>query len=277
MLREARLIDALSGTNVPVPEVLAVAQAGDVLDVGFYAMTHVDGIVATDATPEQLRTPEHRRAVAEALIDTLAALHAVDWRARGLEGFGRPEGFNERHLRRMEGLVADELGCLPDAFAELAHWLSANVPPETGASIVHSDYRLGNVILGVEPPPRILAVLDWELATIGDPLLDLGYFLASYPTADEPLTPTQELGAAMLEPGYPAREELADRYAEITGADLSNLPWYTTMSLWKLAVLYEYGRRRVAAGKGDRYYADPALVRRFLVAANRTAGLGVGS
>jgi aminoglycoside phosphotransferase (APT) family kinase protein len=277
MLREARLIEALSGTNVPVPEVLAVAQADEVLDVPFYVMTHVDGVVATDVTPKRLRTPEHRRAIAEALIDTLAALHAVDWHTRGLEGFGRPEGFNERHLGRMSELVADEHGKLPEAFAELARWLAANVPLEAGASIVHSDYRLGNVILGAEPPARILAVLDWELATIGDPLLDVGYFLSSYPVADQPMTPTEEFGAALLEHGYPSRQELAQRYAETTGADLSNLPWYMTMSLWKLAVLYEYGRRRAATGKGDSYYADPTLVQRFLAAAHRTAGLEVRS
>jgi aminoglycoside phosphotransferase (APT) family kinase protein len=272
MLREARLIGALSGTDVPVPKVLAVAQAGEVLDVPLYVMTHVDGIVATDSTPERLSTAHGRRDLAVALIDTLAALHTVDWRARGLGDFGRPEGFNERHLRRMAGLVADAQGNTPEAFAELAAWLSAEVPAEAGASIVHNDYRLGNVMIGTEPPARILAVLDWELATIGDPLLDVGYFLASYPVAGEPLTPTQELGAALLEPGYPSREELATRYADATGLDLSNLSWYVAMSLWKLAVLYEYGRRRAATGKGDDYYADPALVERFLAAAQRAAG-----
>jgi aminoglycoside phosphotransferase (APT) family kinase protein len=246
-----------------------------VLDVPFYVMAHVDGMVATDATPERLRTPEHRREIAEAMIDTLAALHSVDWRARGLEGFGRPEGFNARHLRRMEGLAAGEDGKLPEAFAELGEWLSAHVPPEAGSSIVHNDFRLGNVILAADPPGRILAVLDWELATSGDPLLDLGYFVASYPAAEEPLTPTQEMGAALLEPGYPSCEELVRRYAAATGADLSNLHWYTTMSLWKLAALYEYGRRRLATGKGDDYYADPGLIERFLAAAHRATGLEV--
>jgi aminoglycoside phosphotransferase (APT) family kinase protein len=273
MLREARLIEALSGTDVLVPEVLAVAQEGEVLDVPLYVMTHVDGVVATDRTPEALCTSQGRRGLAEALIDTLAALHTVDWRASGLEDFGRPDGFNQRHLRRMMGLVADERGNTPEAFAELAAWLSAEVPPEAGASIVHNDYRLGNVMIGAEPPARILAVLDWELATIGDPLLDVGYFLASYPVAGQPLTPTQEFGAALLEPGYPAREELAARYADATGLDLSNLSWYMAMSLWKLAVLYEYGRRRAATGQGDDYYAEPALVERFLAAAQRAAGL----
>jgi aminoglycoside phosphotransferase (APT) family kinase protein len=202
-------------------------------------------------------------------VDTLAALHAVDWRAAGLAG--RPGGFNARHLRRMGHLVADADGQLPAGFAELASWLEAHVPPESDASIVHNDYRLGNLILAPEPPARIAAVLDWELATIGDPLFDLGYFLASYPAPGEPLTPTGEMGTAVLEPGYPRREELADRYATATGRDLSQLPWYVTMALWKLAVLYEYGRRRAAAGHGDPYYQDRALVQSFLAAARRVA------
>jgi aminoglycoside phosphotransferase (APT) family kinase protein len=277
MLREARLISALHGTSVPVPEVLAVAQADEVLDVPFYVMTHVDGIVATDATPDGLRSPEDRRTLGLALIDTLAALHAVDWQARQLTDFGRPEGFNARHLRRMAGLVGDGDGNLPSHFAEIAEWLSANVPAESGAGIVHNDYRLGNVILGSSPPARILAVLDWELATIGDPLLDVGYFLMSCPVAGEPRTPTQDFSAALLEPGYPSRDELARRYAEITGTDLSNLPWYMTMAVWMLAVLYEYGRRRAATGNGDPYYADRALVVRFLAAAHAAADLEVHS
>jgi aminoglycoside phosphotransferase (APT) family kinase protein len=269
VLREATLIRALAGSPVPVPLVLATAAAGEVIEAPFFVMSFVAGPVATTGTPSALSSPTDRRRLGEALVDTLAALHAVDWRAAGLAG--RPEGFNARHLRRMGHLVADADGQLPAGFAELASWLEAHVPPESDASIVHNDYRLGNLILAPEPPARIAAVLDWELATIGDPLFDLGYFLASYPAPGEPLTPTGEMGTAVLEPGYPRREELADRYATATGRDLSQLPWYVTMALWKLAVLYEYGRRRAAAGHGDPYYQDPALVQSFLAAARRVA------
>jgi aminoglycoside phosphotransferase (APT) family kinase protein len=249
--------------------VLAVGQAGEVLDVPFYVMTYVQGAVATIETPDKLRTPEGRRGIGHALIDTLAALHRVDWRERGLEGFGRPAGFNARHLRRMLGLVALDDGSTPRTFRPCADWLLANVPPEAGAAIVHSDFRLGNVMLASEPPARILAVLDWELATIGDPLLDVGYFLCSYPEPGEKRTPTQDLGMASTEPGYPTRAELAERYARSTGLEIGNLRWYEVMANWKLAVLYEYARRR---GE-DRYYADPSLVERFLAAAHRDAGL----
>lgn len=271
MLREARLISALADTPVPVAEVLAVAQADEVLDVPFYVMSHVSGPVVTTETPAALGG--ERRRIGEALIDTLAALHAVDWRSAGLTDIGRPDGFNARHLRRMGKLVADEHGAPPPEFAEIEAWLGAHVPAESGAAIIHNDYRIGNVILAADPPGRIAAVLDWELATIGDPLFDLGYFLASYPVAGEPRTPTEDLGTAQLEAGYPARAELAARYGDRTGADLTNLHWYTALAQWKLAVLYEYGRRRAVAGVGDQYYRDGALVRSFLDAAHRTAGL----
>ncbi|MEU0463595.1 MULTISPECIES: phosphotransferase family protein [Amycolatopsis] len=271
MLREAKLIGALAGTGVPVADVLAVGQAGDVIDVPFYVMSYVEGPVITERTPPALSTPEERRRIGESLVDTLAALHAVDWRARGLAGMGRPEGFNARHFRRMGRLIADDDGKPPAEFAEIDAWLAAHVPAEAGATIVHNDYRLGNVIVAPDPPGRIIAVLDWELATLGDPLFDVGYFLASWPVAGQPRTPTEDLGVAALEEGYPTRDELASRYAERTGRDLSNLGWYTALALWKLAVLYEYGRRRAAQGVGDDYYADAGLVKSFLAAAEQAA------
>ncbi|BBG02753.1 MULTISPECIES: phosphotransferase family protein [Pseudonocardia] len=272
MLREARLLQGLAGTGVPVPEVLATAQADEVIDVPLYVMSHVEGPVVTTETPAPLADTASRRAIGESMVDVLAAIHEVDWKAAGLSEMGRPEGFNGRHLGRMRRLVADEQGRPPKAFVEVDGWLEAHVPAESGATIVHNDYRLGNVILAPEPPGRIAAVLDWELATLGDPLFDVGNFLASWPVAGEPMTPTAELGAAVLEEGYPTREELAARYAATTGRDLSELRWYTTMALWKLAVLFEYKHRRTKAGLGDEYFADPALVTSFLDRAAATAG-----
>jgi aminoglycoside phosphotransferase (APT) family kinase protein len=273
VLREARLMAALAGTGVPVPEILAVGAAGDVLDVPFYVMSYERGVVFTDRTPEGLADPGIRRELALDLIDTLAKLHAVDWRARGLEDFGRPEGFNARHVQRMTRLITDEDGAVDPRFAPVAEWLTATVPAESGAAILHSDFRLGNVMLAADAPGRVLAVLDWELATLGDPLLDVGYFLASYPRPGEPRTPTEDFGTALLEDGYPDRDELADRYAADTGRDLSDLGWYETLAQYKLAALYEHSHRRAVAGTGDPYYTDPELVLRFLDSARRTAGI----
>jgi aminoglycoside phosphotransferase (APT) family kinase protein len=272
MLREAKLIGALAGTPVPVADLLATAEAGEVLDVHLYVMSYLPGPVVTTVTPAPLAQPGTRRRIGERLVDILADLHAVDWRAAGLADFGRPEGFNARHLKRMARLVADEDGAPPPHFAQIDAWLNARVPGESGAAIVHNDFRIGNVVLCAERPGEVAAVLDWELATIGDPLFDLGYFLASVP-AEPPWNPTQEFATAMLEQGYPDRTALAERYAARTGADLSDLDWYTTLALWKLAVLYEYGHRRARSGVGDPYYADQRRVQSFLEDAHRAAGL----
>jgi len=272
MLREARLVGALGATDVPVEQLLATAEAGEVIDVHFYVMSFAAGPVVTTATPAPLDTPDARRAVGETLVDTLADLHAVDWAAAGLADLGRPEGFNARHRARMARLVADADGNPPPHFAAVDAWLQTNVPAESGATIVHNDFRIGNVVLSAERPGAVAAVLDWELATLGDPLFDLGYFLASVPDAP-PYNPTQRFGLAMLEDGYPRRGELAARYAARTGADLRDLAWYTTLALWKLAVLYEYGHRRAVRGVGDPYYADQRLVQSFLEDAHRSADL----
>jgi aminoglycoside phosphotransferase (APT) family kinase protein len=274
MLREAKILTALAHTAVPVPNVLTTSEAGEVLDVAFYVMSYVPGPIVTTATPAPFAAPDARDEVGKGLIDTLADLHAVDWRNAGLGDLGRPEGFNDRHLRRLARLVADDDGDPPPRFAPAYRWLSDNVPTESGASIVHCDYRIGNVVLGVDRPGRVAAVLDWELATLGDPLLDVGYFLATIPQPGRPMNPTAELGLAMLEDGYPTRTQLADRYAARTGRNLSDISWYTSLALWKLAVLYEYSGRRAATGGGDPYYLNPVLVPSFLEAAHVAAGIG---
>ena len=206
-----------------------------------------------------------------ALADHLADLHAVDWRAVGLEGFGRPEGFNLRHVKRIEGLMraSAPANSLPEGFEALLAWLVANAPAESGGTIVHCDYRLGNVIWSAVAPARLLAILDWELATLGDPLLDVGYLAMCHPTPGEPMTPVQELSAALAEPSFPTRDEVLARYAARSGRDLSALPWFMAMTAWKTGVLYEYSRL-----KGhDRYYADADKPLRFFAAARRFAGI----
>jgi aminoglycoside phosphotransferase (APT) family kinase protein len=270
VLREARLLAALAGTEVPSPRVLATAAAGELLDVPVFVMDYVEGAVITEATPASPHDQGLRRRIGESLVDTLAALHAVPWREVGLDGFGRPEGFNRRQLQRMRSLVAID-GDVPKTFSTLDDWLCAHVPAESATSIVHNDFRIGNTIVDLQTG-CVAAVLDWELATIGDPLADLGYLLTSYPAPGEPLVPTAAMGAAVLEPGYPSRAELLDRYAERSGANVSNVNWYATLAMFKLAALYEYSRRRFEAGVGDPYYADPELVASFLDAGARLAG-----
>jgi aminoglycoside phosphotransferase (APT) family kinase protein len=269
VLREAKLLTALSRTLVPAPAVLATAEAGELLDVPVFVMDFVDGSVITNSTPAPDNDTRLRRRIGESLVDTLAALHAVPWREVGLGDFAKPEGFNARQLRRMRSLIAVD-GAVPRAFDALDDWLHAHLPPESGAAIVHNDYRIGNTIVDMAAG-CVAAVLDWELSTIGDPLADVGYLLASYPVQGEPLVATSAMGTAVLETGYPERIELLDRYADRTGADVSRVNWYATLAMYKLAALYEYSRRRFESGVGDPYYADPGLVSSFLAAGERLA------
>lgn len=267
VLREARVLKALEGHGVPVPRVLAVAEAGEVLDVPFYVMEHVPGHVMTDRLAASYDGVRDGRDVAFALAAGLARLHEVDWRAAGLADFGNPKDFNARHLKRLEGLMNLRDGAPPAFLTEMAAFLKSTAPPESGATIVHNDYRLGNVIWSQASPPRLLAILDWELATIGDPLLDLGYAACCYPAAGEALNPTQELSAAMLADGFPTREAFVAHYAEASGRDVSRLPWYGAMAAWKLAVLYDYQHGLAR----DAYYEDPTQAPRFIATAERFA------
>ena len=272
VLREARLLTALERTGVPTPRVLATAASGELLDVPVFVMEFVNGAVITESTPAPSDNERVRRRIGTSLVDTLAALHTVAWGDVGLGDFGKPDGFNARQLRRMRSLIAVD-GTVPNDFAMLDEWLSAHLPPESGTAIVHNDFRIGNMIVDTEVG-CVAAVLDWELATIGDPLADLGYFLTSYPVSGQPLVPTSAMGTAVLEAGYPERSELLDRYADRTGTDVSGVNWYATLAMYKLAALYEYSRRRFESGVGDPYYADPGMVRSFLAAGERLTADG---
>ena len=276
VVREARIQRALADTPVPVPTILAVEDGGPVMDAPFYVMDYLDGFVVTTRTPEPLDNPTDRLGLAEALVDTLAELHRVDYRVVGLEDFGRPATNVARHLRRFSRIIDPEDQGLAGELGALLDWLVRDPPTPQPPTIVHGDFRLGNVMIAPGAPPRILAVLDWELATIGDPLRDLGYFLATYAVPREPLHGLTTLGTATLEDGYPSRASLAERYARSSGRGLSDITWYVAMALWKLAVLFEYQCRRVAHGVGDEYYARPGLVDELLSAARHvTTGANV--
>jgi aminoglycoside phosphotransferase (APT) family kinase protein len=267
VVREARIQQALAGSGVPVAPILLVDDSREVMDVPFYVMAHLDGTVATTATPTGLDNPADRLAIAEALIDALASLHKVDVSAVGLQDLGRPSAAVERHLRRFARLADPEERGLPGELGALLDWLVDSAPVPAAPTIVHGDFRLGNVMLAWGAPARVLAVFDWELATLGDPLRDLGYFLATYAVPDEELHALTEMSSATVADGYPSRDRLAARYAAQTGADLTEVSWYMAMALWKLAILFEYQRLRLAAGSGDPYYARPGLVEGLLAAA----------
>lgn len=261
--REAQVLQALEGSRVPVAKVFAVADEGEVLDVPLYVMSYVEGFVISETTAQSALLSAVVPDMAFALVQAMADLHKVDWEAAGLAGYGRPKGFNGRHLKRIRSLIVNGKGELPQAFGEIENWLSNNVPVESAEAIVHGDFRIGNVIFSTGPAVKLLAVLDWELATLGDPLLDLAYLLCSWPSQSAPATPLHDMSSSLFSDACPSREALAERYAALTGSDISNLRWYQVFVEWKLAVLYEFSRR---AGK-DKYYATPGLVEAFLASA----------
>jgi aminoglycoside phosphotransferase (APT) family kinase protein len=257
MLREARIVRALEGTGVAVPRVLFSCSDESVIGAPFYVMEHVAGVVLADEMPAALATADHRRAVGFALVDALAELHEVDWRAGDLAGFGREAGYCERQVRRFTGLW--EQGRTRDIplVSEVGRWLAARVPDSGPATIVHGDYRIGNVLFSGGPPARLLAVLDWEMATLGDPLADLGYLTATWGEAGEPANVITGLSAVTRGPGFPRRAELARRYAERTGRSIEQLRWYQVLALWKSCVFLEGSHNRYLAGTtDDDWFAD---------------------
>src|SRR3954467_13330620 len=213
MAREANIQICLRRGGVRVPKILAVCEDDAVIGAPFYVMEEIVGAVITDAVPPALDTPEERRRLGFELVDGLGALRAVDYNACGLDRLGKPTGYLERQLRRWAGLwevnATRELADRPED-RETLHATQPESPPST---VVHGDYRLGNVMVGLDAPARLVAILDWEMATIGDPLADLGYLVASWtqPGASEhPLL----LAPVTDRPGFPTRDELVARYAE---------------------------------------------------------------
>jgi aminoglycoside phosphotransferase (APT) family kinase protein len=241
MLREARVLAALGG-RARVPRVLAVCRDEGVLGVPFYVMEELHGHVVTDELPAALGSAGARRSAGHDLVDALVELHAVDIESAGLTGFGRPDGYLERQVGRFAALWEHNATRELPLVGELAAWLGSALPPSGDACVVHGDYRLGNVMLD-RAQPRVLALLDWELATLGDPLADLGYLVATYTDATSPPT-VLDLSPVTSSDGFPSRAELVERYGERSGRGVGALAWYEVLALWKAAVFCEglYGR-----------------------------------
>ena len=253
VLREARLLRALESTPVRVPTVLAVCDDTEVIGAPFYVMEEVHRHVITDSLPEALDNPTERRRVADELIDALVELHAVDWTSVGLEGFGKPTGYLERQLRRFTGLWEHNRTRELDEVEEAGRWLAANLPDSPPATIVHGDYRLGNTMFAAPAPARLEAILDWEMATIGDPLADVGYMMIHWSQPGDEVGRFNLHSVTML-PGFPLRHELIERYEQRSGRSMQALNWYVTLALWKAAVFMEGNYKRAVAGATDDPY-----------------------
>lgn len=271
MSREFRVMDALwsSGGLVPVPAPIAWCAEESFIGSPFYLMDLVDGVVVRDRVPGTLDSPDGLRQMGMALADTLAAVHGVPWQEIGLGDFSRkPQEFLVRNVNRMQQLY--DLVRHRDVVEidQAGEWLRANLPVQRATTLTHGDFKLDNVMFAPDAPPTVVAVVDWEISAIGDPMVDLGWMLYFSRQAGDPAS---GLGTVVTEsPGYPTRAELAHRYATVSGMHVENLPFYTALAGWKIAIIMEGSYRRFLEGMADDELFGsldgivPALARRSL-------------
>jgi aminoglycoside phosphotransferase (APT) family kinase protein len=275
MSREHRVLSGLSGTRVPVPRTRLLCQDEEVLGAPFYVMEFVPGTVYR--SPEQIATLEvdQRHALSWQLMDVLADLHGIEPDSAGLGDFGRPEGFLERQVRRWSKQLAASRTRDLEGVDALAEGLAAHMPRSERATIVHGDYRLDNVLVEQTlDGHRINAVLDWEMATLGDPLTDLG-LLVVYWEGFEDIEENPIAKGIGPSHGFPTSAALLDRYSERSGTDLSSLDWYVAFGFFKIAVILEGIHYRFqhnqTVGAGFEHIGSlvPPLVRQGLDALQR--------
>jgi aminoglycoside phosphotransferase (APT) family kinase protein len=256
MRREARVLAALADTDVPHPALIAACPQEDVLGAAFYLMEPVDGFNPTVGLPPlHAGSAAVRHAMGLSLVDGIAALGRVDHLAKGLADLGRAEGFLERQVGRWKKQLDSyrEYEGWPgpgeiEGVEDVGAWLAERTPASFRPGIIHGDYHLANVLYRFDGP-ELAAIVDWELTTIGDPLLDLGWLLATWPEPD-----AVEAGNVSVKPwdGFPAADELVARYAAQTDRDLTHMRWYGVLACYKLGIILEGTYARAAAGKAER-------------------------
>ena len=277
MAREYRVLAALQGTGIPVPHVITLCEDDSVIGAPFYVMEWIDGHVVRESLPPEFPdTRETRRAMSTALIDTLLQLHRIDPDAVGLADFGHPDGFLARQVRRWwQQWEASKTRDLP-SIDTLRRRLDETVPPPSAPGIVHGDYRLDNVMYAPADPSRIVAVIDWEMCTIGDPLCDVGLLCVYWADdASEAAARTLHGRAITVEDGFAKRADLLRDYAAGTERDLTSLDWYIALGAYKLAIIAEGITARflmgMTVGEGFETMGEmvPAIVESGLVALDR--------
>jgi aminoglycoside phosphotransferase (APT) family kinase protein len=265
MRREARMLAALAGTDVPHPGLIAACPDETVIGAAFYLMQPIEGFNPTTGLPPlHASSPDVRRRMGLALVEGIAALGAQDYRALGLEGFGKPDNYLERQVVRWRSQL--------DSYVEHAGWpgpsgvpgvdrvgawLDAHRPASFQPGIIHGDYHLSNVLYRFDGP-ELAAIVDWELTTIGDPLLDLGWLMATWPEDDRISDAT--VGVKPWE-GFPTIRELVEHYRPRTTRDLAAIDWYAVLACYKLGIILEGTHARACAGQapketGDRLHAQ---------------------
>jgi len=250
MPREFHLLQALHPHFELAPQPILLCEDVTVIGAPFYLMERRQGLVVHDRLPAEIGADNNlRRCVSESVVDTLVALHAVDVYATGLVRIGKPLGFVERQVRGWSERWARAMTSDVPEMNEVARWLAENQPArsETGATIVHNDFKLDNIMLDPRNPGRVVAVLDWEMCSVGDPLIDLGLLLCYWTLQSN--VERQSLRAVTSGPGWLTRAEIIERYARQTGRDLSRILFYETFARFKVAVIIQQIYFRFARGQ----------------------------
>ncbi|MCU1352832.1 MAG: aminoglycoside phosphotransferase [Acidimicrobiales bacterium] len=258
ILREWRIIEALDGTDVPHTRAIAACDDAAVLGRPFYVMGFVDGWspMNTDGWPAPFDTDlDARQGLAYQLVEGIALLSKVDWQAKGLQDLGRPDGFHERQVDRWTAFLERIKGRELPGFDEASAWLRAHKPLDFVPGLMHGDYQFANVMFSHGGPARLAAIVDWEMGTVGDPKLDLGWVVHPWP-ADTDVADDGFSYVAMK--GMPSRTQVIERYAEVSGRQVDDIDYYCVLAKWKLAVVLEQGFQR--AGGDEKLQAFGAVV-----------------
>jgi aminoglycoside phosphotransferase (APT) family kinase protein len=259
VIREFRILQALQNTPVPVPRVYASCQDPSYIGAPFMLMEYMRGrVIRSGLIPSSEKsfaeTPAQRRAVSEEMVDLLVTLQAVDWRAVGLEGFGRPDGYIERQVRRWIDQLERTIPhtrALP-TMMKIQAWIKSHIPQAQPATIVHGDYKLDNVMWDPNGgEPRLIALFDWEMATIGDPLADLGWMVTYWSDPADDATRREVVSSMEVGGGYLCRQEMIDLYERKSGRTMRDFAFYEIFSLFKLAIIAEASYARYLSGQAD--------------------------
>jgi aminoglycoside phosphotransferase (APT) family kinase protein len=250
IVREWRIIEALTGTDVPHTEAIAVCKDASVLGRTFYVMGFVDGWSPMGMTGGKWPAPfdtdiDARRGLAFQLVEVIALLSKVDWQAKGLQDLGRPDGFHERQVDRWTAFLERIKGRELPGFDEASAWLRAHKPIDFVPGLMHGDYQFANVMYQHGAPARLAAIVDWEMGTVGDPKLDLGWVVQSWP--DDTSSPAASESGYVDMFGMPTRDEVLAHYSKVSGRQVDDIDYYVILAKWKLAVVLEQGYQRAAA------------------------------
>lgn len=256
VLREWRIVEALDGTDVPHTKAVGVCADPAVLGRPFYLMGYVDGWSPMDLDrhrwPEPFDTDvDARRGLSYQLAEGIALLSKVDWKAKGLHDLGRPHGFHERQVDRWIAFFERIKGRQIDGLDVATEWLRNRRPLDFIPGLMHGDYQFANVMYQHGAPARLAAILDWEMGTVGDPKLDLGWMVQSWPE-DTDARGEAEMSYVDMR-GMPSRTEVVDHYAEVSGRQVDDLDYYLVLAKWKLAIVLEQGFQR--AGDNEKLLA----------------------